>query len=286
MGNTQTALLISDIIEGSISGAGWLGLSIYGYFLLDDFLPRGEKTNVIPYLRTLILIMAGAFFVNGAFAALMGTGNESLGEVLTGDSAAETVNGLRVRDYRWLSITIGATLVSTAISGYNALAPSEVVGFALTILVWGLCGFHILRAGDLATMLFLSIVGFFVVIAGALALFFLSRVKTWLISLRSLIYVFYFGWIVAVWTILIISCPVVKGFGDVAPQYIYWGCTLLAYFAIALLIRITMASRKPKYGNQANLTGSGIVSGDFARQLAALRVANAVPQKRKNNFSL
>lgn len=268
--DTDTILLISDCFEGGLSAVGWIVLSIYGYFFLDDFLPHGEKSNVIPYLRTLILIMAGVFFAQGAFAALMATGNESLGTTLTGFQQPMFVDGLRVRDYRWISIIFTSVLISIAISGYNAVAPSETIGFALTVLVWGLSGFHILRSPSLATMLFLSIVGFVVVLAGAVTMFFLSRVKTYVISWRTLIYVFYFGWMLTMWCILIISCPVVQGFGDIAPQFIYWCTSLLAFTVIALVIRLTMASRKAKYGNQAALTGTGMVSNAFAKQVASI----------------
>lgn len=272
MGNSDSALLASDISEGCIFGGIWIGLSVYGYLFLDDFLPRGEKSNSIPYLRTFILIMAGAFFIDGFWAAIMGTGNESVGTILTGEGSAEFVRGLRVRDIRWVSLSMSTMLVSTAISGYNMLGPAEVLGFLATIFVYGMSGFITLRSGSLYTMLFLTIVGFSVVIAGSIVLFFLSRIRTFFWSLRSLIYVFYFGWLLTNWVILIINCPVVQGFGDVAPQYVYWGTTLLALLAITILLRMTIASRKPKYGDQSSVSGKGIVSGDFAYDMLNLSV--------------
>lgn len=248
---------VSDAFEGGFSALFFVVTFVVAYFLLSDMRIDGQRFVIAPYKRANLIKFAVGFLFQGLFAMFMGIGYESVLSTLAQDNSFNFLNGIIIRDYRWISITIVTSFLSFAVASYYALPKLETVGFILPTVIWGILGFHMAHAVTALQFYTLFFVGAAVVLTMMIALFFESRTRFVWMTLEILIPFLFFGSMLADWFIDAFSNPYTnennKFLGSVAPQFVYWTTKLFALLGIAVISWLQMHKREPVSGDYSSL---------------------------------
>ena len=260
MGNSsgvEVSNLWSDIFEIIFSLIGFFLCGFIGYFLLSDKRIKNQNFVVVPYKRFHLLGGGVAFTLQALFAMFMVIGFESILQMLSLNEGFNFINGIIIRDYRWVSITLVTTVLAVLMAAYQALPQLATLGFSAPVLVWGLLDFHVAHASTAEQFYVPYFVAVGVVVALMLLLWGESRSNFIWRSLDILMIIFFFGSILTDHVILGLSNPYTNEdnaiFGSTVPQWVYWTTKVAAIYVITFIGWLNYGRREPASGNLSDL---------------------------------